>query len=201
MSDRNPCADLPDRTLLATLVGTEQADALLARANGRLWPMLREAQRMSYTVTQGLPPSTLAAAIELVKRMLVSEAESRSVLTSPDAVRNYLKLELGQRPVEAFVCLMLDAQHHLIAAVELFRGTIDQTAVYPREVVRAVLECHAKALICVHNHPSGTAEPSQADIILTQALKSALATIDVPLLDHLIVAGPEVLSMAEHGQI
>ena len=201
MSHRNPYADLPDRTLLATLVGNEQADALLARANGRLWPVLCEAQRMPYTVTQGLPPSTLAAAIELVKRMLVSEAESRSVLTSPDAVRNYLKLELGQRPVEAFICLMLDTQHHLIAAVELFRGTIDQTAVYPREVVRAVLECHAKALICVHNHPSGTAEPSQADIILTQALKSALATIDVPVLDHLIVAGPEVLSMAEHGQI
>ena len=199
MSDRNPCADLPDRTLLATLVGTEQADALLARANGRLWPVLCEAQRMPYTATQGLPPSTLAAAIELVKRMLVSEAESRSVLTSPDAVRNYLKLELGQRPVEAFVGLMLDAQHHLIAAVELFRGTIDQTSVYPREVVRAVLECHAKALICVHNHPSGTAEPSQADKAITTRLKSALELVDVRVLDHFIIGEGVPFSFAEVG--
>lgn len=141
----------------------------------------------------------LAAGIEIARRVLRAEIAQGDVLTSPDAVRAYLKLRLSPEPVEVFVGLFLDSQHRLIAAEELARGTLAQTSVYPREVVKAALRREAAAVIFAHNHPSGVAEPSRADELLTQTLRNALTLIDVRTLDHLVVAGPHVTSFAERG--
>ena len=131
----------------------------------------------------------LQAAVELARRSLREELRSRDVLASPAAVRDFLALWLRDRGHEIFAGLFLDAQNRLISAEELFRGTLTQTAVYPREVARRALELNSAALILTHNHPSGVAEPSAADRMLTQALKTTLAQLDEPVLDHLIVAG------------
>jgi len=120
-------------------------------------------------------------------------------MTSPQAVRVYLKLKIAELPHEVFVVLFLDSQHRLIACEELFRGTLAQTSVYPREVVKAALAHNAAAVILAHNHPSGIAEPSRADELLTQSLKQALALVDIRTLDHLVVAGTNVISFAERG--
>jgi DNA repair protein RadC len=141
----------------------------------------------------------LAAGVELARRALGEELARGDVLTTPAAVRDYLKLALSARPCEVFVVLFLDSQHRLLAAEELFRGTLAQTSVYPREVVKAALARNAAAVIFAHNHPSGVAEPSRADELLTQALKSALALVDIRTLDHFVVAGPHVVSFAERG--
>jgi len=114
-------------------------------------------------------------------------------------VRDYLRLSLAGREQEVFVVLMLDAQHRVIASEELFRGTLTQTSVYPREVVKCALKHNAAAAIFAHNHPSGVAEPSHADEILTRSLKSALALVDIQVLDHFIVAGSRTMSFAERG--
>ncbi len=150
----------------------------------------------------GLGPAgraQLQAALELARRSLRDELCSRDTLASPAAVREFLALWLRDRGHEVFAGLFLDAQNRLIAAEELFRGTLTQTAVYPREVARRALELNCAALILAHNHPSGVAEPSSADRMLTQALKAALAQLDVPVLDHLIVAGNRCFSFAEAG--
>lgn len=141
----------------------------------------------------------LRAIIELARRCLAEELSARSCLSSPAAVRDYLRLHFGAHEHEAFVCLYLDAQHRVIGFEELFRGTLTQTSVYPREVVKAALRSNAAAIIFAHNHPSGVAEPSQADELLTRSLKDALALVDVKVLDHFIVAGTSVLSFAERG--
>lgn len=141
----------------------------------------------------------LFAAVELARRSLAEEMTERSVLSSPRAVSDYLKLRLGSRPHEVFAVIFLDAQHRVLATEELFRGTLTQTSVYPREVVKRSLEHNAAAVILAHNHPSGMAEPSRADELLTRSLKSALAMIDVQLLDHLIVTACESMSFAERG--
>lgn len=120
-------------------------------------------------------------------------------LTSPQAVRDYLRLRIADREHEVFVCLYLDSQNRLIAAEELFRGTLAQTSVYPREVVKAALRHNAAACIFAHNHPSGVAEPSRADEMLTQALRQTLALVDIRTLDHFVVAGTNVVSFAERG--
>ena len=120
-------------------------------------------------------------------------------LTSPQAVRDYLRLRIANLEYEVFVALFLDSQNRLIAAEELFRGTLAQTSVYPREVVKAALKHNAAACIFAHNHPSGVAEPSRADELLTSALKQALALVDVRTLDHFVVAGASVTSFAERG--
>jgi DNA repair protein RadC len=125
----------------------------------------------------------------------------RYALSSPQAVRDYLRLRIADREHEVFVCLFLDSQNRLIACEELFRGTLSQTSVYPREVVKAVLKHNAAAVIFAHNHPSGVAEPSRADELLTQTLKQALALIECKTLDHLIVAGEKSTSFAERGLI
>ena len=122
-------------------------------------------------------------------------------ISSPGAARDYCRLRLGTLPHEVFCVLWLDAQNHLIAFEELFRGTLTQTSVCPREVVKAALAHNAAAVILAHNHPSGVAEPSQADQLLTQTLKQALALIDVRVLDHLVVAATGVTSFAERGLI
>jgi len=143
----------------------------------------------------------LRAGVELALRAARGALARGDALTSPEAVRGYLRLCLAARESEAFVGLFLDSQHRLLAAEELFRGTIAQTSVYPREVVKAALACNAAAVIFAHNHPSGVAEPSRADELLTASLKSALALIDVRVLDHFVVAGPQVVSFAERGLI
>ena len=122
-------------------------------------------------------------------------------MTSPQAVRQYLLLQLARLPHECFVVLFLDAQNRLLRAAEMFRGTLSQTSVYPREIVKEALACNAAAVIFSHNHPSGVAEPSRADELLTASLKSALALIDVRVLDHIVVAGKQTLSFAERGLI
>lgn len=119
-------------------------------------------------------------------------------LTSPDKAKDCIKLKLGALEHEVFVCLFLDNQHKVIACEELFRGTIDGASVYPREVVKTALQHNAAALIFAHNHPSGISEPSQADRVITEKLKTALALIDIRVLDHFVV-GESVYSFAEHG--
>jgi DNA repair protein RadC len=143
----------------------------------------------------------LLAVMEMARRALKEKITNGSALNSPAAVREYLRLKLQALPHEVFVALFLDAQNRVIEIEELFRGTLTQTSVYPREVVKRALHHNAGAVIFAHNHPSGVAEPSHADETLTQALKQALALIDVRVLDHFIVAGGGVLSFAERGLI
>jgi DNA repair protein RadC len=143
----------------------------------------------------------LLAARELVRRMLVEETRRECVLTSPAAVRDYLRLLFRGKEYESFVLLYLDSQNRLIASEELFRGTLSQTSVYPREIVKRALANNCAAVICAHQHPSGVAEPSRADELLTSALKQALALVDVRVLDHMVVAGHAVVSFAERGLI
>ena len=143
----------------------------------------------------------LVAVLELARRALAERLKERAVFDSPDAVGQYLQLHIASRPYEVFAALFLDAQHRLIALEELFRGTLTQTSVYPREVVVRALHHHAAAVVLAHNHPSGGVEPSRADEALTQALKAALALVDVRVLDHVIVAAGHTLSMAERGLV
>jgi DNA repair protein RadC len=141
----------------------------------------------------------LVAVLELARRALAQQLQERTVFGTPDAVKQYLQLHLGEKKHEVFAVLFLDSQHRLLALEELFRGTLTQTSVYPREVVLRALHHHAAAVVLAHNHPSGTVQPSRADEALTQALKAALALIDVRVLDHVIVAPGQALSMAERG--
>lgn len=133
------------------------------------------------------------------RRMLSRRVRRGTTFSSPQVARDYLRMTLGNRDHEVFVVVTLDAQHRLIEMLELFRGTIDATAVYPREVVKEVLARNAAAVIVAHNHPSGVPEPSVADRVLTERLKNALSLVDVRVLDHLIVAGDDVVSFAERG--
>ncbi len=151
---------------------------------------------------KGLGPAKsaqVAAVLEIVRRSLGEEAKTRDNLSSPDAVRQRLRLDLARREREVFVALYLDAQNRLLAMEELFSGTLTQTSVFPREVVRFALQHNAAAVIFAHNHPSGLAEPSRADEVLTQALKQALALVDVKVLDHFIVGAGSAMSFAERG--
>lgn len=141
----------------------------------------------------------LAAVLELARRCLGEQLRNGTPLNSPSAVRDYLRLALGSREHEVFLALFVDAQHRVLCAEELFRGTLTQTSVYPREVVKAALRANAAAVIFAHNHPSGVAQPSQADELLTRSLKDALALVEVKVLDHFIVAGRQTLSFAERG--
>ena len=141
------------------------------------------------------------AVLEMARRALRERMAAGNALNSPQAVRDYLRLLLGGRPHEVFMAIFLDAQHRVLEAEELFSGTLTQTSVYPREVVKRALHHNAAALIFAHNHPSGVAEPSQADQALTDALKQSLSLVDVRVLDHFIVAGGGCLSFAERGLI
>lgn len=141
----------------------------------------------------------LAAVLELARRAMAEQLQAREVFSSPDAVKHYLQLQLANRPHEVFAALFLDAQNRLIAMDELFRGTLTQTSVYPREVVLRALHHHAASVVLAHNHPSGTVQPSRADEALTHTLRAALALVDVRVLDHVIVAPGDALSMAEKG--
>ena len=133
--------------------------------------------------------------------LLECEVREADALATPDAVRDYLRLLLADRPHEVFAVMFLDAQNRVIETLEMFRGTLTQTSVYPREVVIEALARNAAAVIFTHNHPSGHAEPSRADEALTQTLKSALALVDVRVLDHFIVTRSVVVSLAERGLV
>ena len=151
---------------------------------------------------KGLGPAKraeLAAVLELARRSLKQEFQQGVLFDSPGKVKDYLRMQLAARDHEVFAVLFLDAQNRLIVLEEMFRGTLSQTSVYPREVVKRALEHRAAAVILAHNHPSGAAEPSRADEFLTQTLKSALALIDVRVLDHLVVGQSDVVSLAERG--
>ena len=205
LAARGPAA-LTDAELVAVVLGTgvrgatalELARAALVR-HGGVSGLITAGAR---TRTRGFGIARyaqLAAGVELARRAARETLARGETLTSPDVVRDYLRLTLAALEHEVFVGLFLDSQHRLIAAEELFRGTLAQTSVYPREIVKSALTLNAAAVIFAHNHPSGIAEPSRADELLTQSLKSALALIDVRTLDHFVVAGGEVVSFAERG--
>ncbi len=137
--------------------------------------------------------------MELSRRYLFDEISGRDVLTSPEATRQYLKARLRAYPHEVFACLFLDNRHRVIEYRELFRGTIDGASVHPREVVREAMRWNAAAVIFAHNHPSGVAEPSQADLRITQRLREALDLVDVRVLDHFVVGEGGGTSFAERG--
>lgn len=141
----------------------------------------------------------LQAVLEMARRSLREQLVRGTALSSPQAVRDYLRLKLQDRPHEVFVGVFLDAQNHILAVEELFRGTLTQTSVYPREVVKRALHYNAAALIFAHNHPSGVAEPSRADEALTLALKQALSLVDVKVLDHFVIGAGAAMSFAERG--
>jgi DNA repair protein RadC len=150
----------------------------------------------------GLGPAKTAqllAVLAIAKRALAQQMRQRDYMGSPGAVREYLRLHLAKRDREFFVALYLDAQNRVLKLEELFSGTLTQTSVFPRDVVRKGLEHNAAAVIFAHNHPSGLAEPSRADELLTQALKQALALVDIKVLDHLVVGGDQSMSFAERG--
>jgi DNA repair protein RadC len=151
---------------------------------------------------KGLGPAKraeLLAVMELARRALGQQLKAAPVFDSPGRVKDYLALQLGGRPQEVFSVLFLDGQHRLLQTEDLFHGTLTQTSVYPREVVRKALQHNAGAVVLAHNHPSGIAEPSRADEFLTQTLKAALKLVDVQVLDHIIVGQGQVVSLAERG--
>jgi DNA repair protein RadC len=151
---------------------------------------------------KGLGPAKraeIAAVMEMARRALAEPLRERAVFDAPQQVKDYVALQLGGRTQEVFAVLCLDGQHRLIAFDILFHGSLTQTSVYPREVVRHVLKHNAGAVVLAHNHPSGVAEPSRADEYLTQTLKSALQLVDVRVLDHIVVGHGQVTSFAERG--
>ena len=137
--------------------------------------------------------------LELARRALAEELKEKQLFGTPQAVRDYLQLQLGSRPHEIFAVLFLNSQNRLIALEEMFRGTLTTTSVYPREVVIRALALNAASVVLAHNHPSGAAQPSQADEALTRTLKAALALVDVRVLDHFVVTASRAISMAELG--
>jgi DNA repair protein RadC len=201
-------AALSDAELLALVLGTGRrglgalglARELLERFGGLAG--LLTAPRAALLAVPGVGPARYAvlhAGLELARRSVGEDLRQRDALTSPEQVGRYVALSLQHSPREVFAVLFLDARNRLLASEELFRGTLSQTAVYPREVARRALERNAAAVILAHNHPSGLAEPSQADRQLTDALRRALQCLDIPVLDHLIVAGGRRFSFAENG--
>ena len=189
-ASRLELTSLSDIELLRKLIGARQSSRLY---RGTLQPLFAMEPEV------GSPLERCAVAKELVKRWLREELRERDALESPSAVRDYLRLALVGLEHEVFMALFLDAQHRVLVAEVLFHGTLTQTSVYPREVVKAALRANAAAVIFAHNHPSGIALPSQSDELLTRNLKSALALVDVKVLDHFIVAGTGTVSFSERG--
>ncbi|MCY1415856.1 hypothetical protein D9M71_313520 [compost metagenome] len=201
-------ASLSDAELLAIFLRTGVAGCSAVELARRLLQefgglrALLEADLATFSRHLGLGPAKFAqlqAVLEMARRHLAEQLRKDSALESPQAVRDYLKARLRHEPHEVFACLFLDSRHRVLAFEVLFHGSIDGASVYPRQVVKRALAHNAAALILTHNHPSGVAEPSQADRLLTQRLKDALALVDVRVLDHFIVGDGEPLSMAEHG--
>jgi len=207
---KNGAAYLSDAELLALFLRTgmvgksavDLARELLTRFDSLTG--LFAANQTAFCQVPGMGPAKYAqlqAVLEMARRALAEELKSGDAMNSPKSVRDYLRLSLEGKKHEIFVGIFLDAQNRAIAAEELFNGTLTQTSVYPREVVKRALHHNAAAMIFAHNHPSGVAEPSQADEILTQSLKQALALVDVKVLDHFIIGGGTAMSFAERGLI
>jgi len=201
-------ATLSDAELLALLLRTglkgqgvlKLAESVLNRFGG--YAGLLHAEAADLKPIKGLGPAKraeVAAVIEMARRALAQKLEASPVFDSPQSVKDYLQLHLGALPHEVFAVLFLDSQHRLLGLEKLFTGTLGQTSVYPREVVKRALARNAGAVILAHNHPSGVAEPSRADEFLTQTLKTALALVDVRVIDHLVVGRGQVVSFAERG--
>lgn len=199
---------LSDVELLALLLGTGLrghdvfgvARSLLARF-GSLRAML-DAQPEEFAGVRGIGPAKagqLLAVIELARRALSEKMRDRPLVDSPGAVEDYLRLLIGGRPYEVFVCLFLDARHRLIRPEESSRGSLTRMAVYPREIVRRALMLNAASLIVAHNHPSGAVKPSASDRRLTRVLRDTLGLVDVQLLDHLVIGMHETFSFARNG--
>jgi len=181
---------MTDRDLLATVIGPKATDSLY---RGSLTTLF-------HNDTNRAPSRLkLLAAKELVTRMLYEELKRDLPLNAPETVKRYLHSRFAGQEHESFLVLFLDAQNRLIDLEEAFRGTLSQTSVYPREIVKLCLRHNAAAVIFAHNHPSGVAEPSRADEMLTQSLRQALGLVDVRVLDHLIIAGGTAVSLAERG--
>ncbi|MDR2127583.1 MAG: DNA repair protein RadC [Burkholderiaceae bacterium] len=200
---------LSDAELLALLLRTgtagrgvlQMAQELLTHFGGLAGLLHTSARDLQQFKGLGGPAkrAALLAVLALARRAMAEELKTRPLLGDPQAVHAYLKLQLSARPHEVFAVLFLDNQNRLIALEELFRGTLTQTSVYPREVAVRALHHHAAAVILAHNHPGGSVQPSQADAAITQTLRAALALVDVRVLDHVIVAPGQSLSMAEKG--
>jgi DNA repair protein RadC len=180
-----------DKDLLGHLIGVQEVERLY---RGKLQPFFENADSCQV-------PVECLLARELVKRWLAEDLTGRQSFPSPNSVKEYLKLHFAGRQYESFVALYLDAQNCMLGIEELFRGTLTQTSVYPREVVKAALRINAASVMFSHNHPSGSTTPSRADEHLTQTLKAALALVDVRVLDHFVVAGTSSFSFAERGLI
>ena len=201
---------LSDTELLAVLLRTglagkhvlQLAQELLDTCGGIAGLVATDAAALGRV--KGLGPSKralIAAVMEIARRALAQPLKTRELLNDPAAAGDFLRLQLGDRPHEVFAVLLLDSQHRLIAFEELFRGTLNQASVFPREVVLRALHHQAAAVVLAHNHPSGSVQPSRADEALTQTLKTTLALVDVRVLDHVIVAPGQALSMAEKGLV
>ncbi|MEP5765810.1 MAG: DNA repair protein RadC [Halieaceae bacterium] len=201
-------AALSDAELLAVLLGTgargcpvlDLSRQLLRRFNGLQG--LLAASREEVSVEPGMGAAKFAllqAALELARRHAMEELRNAEVITSPATTRQFLHSHLRDPAREVFCCLFLNSQHALIACEDLFWGTLDGAAVYPREVLRRALQLQAAAVIFAHNHPSGVAEPSQADRRITERLQAALALVDIRVLDHIIIGRGAAFSFAEDG--
>ena len=188
---------LTDGELLQLLTGRPTRGDDLLSAHGSLHALIRALPKTRGNRTT----ARLAAALEVARRHYAADVLAGESLNSPGETSRFLISRLRDRPFEVFCCLYLDSRHRLIAFEELFRGTIDGASVHPREVLRQALAHNAASLIFAHNHPSGVAEPSRADELITLRLRDALALVDIRVLDHLIVAGPRVVSLAEKGLI
>ncbi len=201
-------AALADAELIALLLRTglpgtsvllmaQQLLSAFGGLNGLLAASANDLKRI-----KGLGPAKraeLSAVMELARRSLAHQLTQRTVLASPQAVKDYVRLALGQHQREVFAVMFLDARSQLIALEEMFHGTLTHTSVYPREVVKRALGLNASAVILAHNHPSGAAEPSRCDELLTHTLQAALQLVDVRVLDHLVVGHTSVVSLAERG--
>jgi DNA repair protein RadC len=201
---------LADAELLALLLRTgtagqgvvAMAAAVLQQVQG--FAGLLDASPQTLLRIKGLGPAKCAellAVMEIARRALSQQLQAAPVFNNPRQVKDYLALQLGGRGQEVFAVLFLDAQHRMLRMDELFHGSLTQTSVYPREVVKKALALNAGAVVLAHNHPSGVAEPSLADEYLTQTLKAALKLIDVQVLDHVVVGHGHVVSMAERGLV
>jgi len=206
---RGPAA-LSDAELLALLLRSgirgknvlQLAQELVDRFGGVAGLLHTPAEALK--TVKGLGPAKraeLVAVLELSRRALAQQLTQKPLFNTPQAVRDYLQLQLGGLQHEVFAVLFLDSQHRLIALEEMFRGTLTQTSVYPREVVKQALTLNASSVVLAHNHPSGTAQPSRADEALTHTLKAALALVDVRVLDHFVVTASQAVSMAELGLV
>ena len=203
-------AALSDAELLALLLRSgiqgknvlQLAQELVDRFGGVAGLLHTPAEALK--TVKGLGPAKraeLVAVLELARRALAQQLTQKPLFNTPQAVRDYLQLQLGGLHHEVFAVLFLDSQHRLIALEEMFRGTLTQTSVYPREVVKQALTLNASSVVLAHNHPSGTAQPSRADEALTHTLNAALALVDVRVLDHFVVTASQAVSMAELGLV